>query len=356
MIEVKDANSKIHNIEIKKVERLESDGTFIVHGKENGYNVILHIIIDPLGKIHKLPHNSMEYIKLMMPHTKKVDVTNSLLEQLNGRQADTQEIKPKKQLIFYFNTQDKEMYITLTDAINNSLNMDSHQIINGNKDNTLKLYKLDDNQVRDLREKYDVKVINFEPYNKDELAEYMKSRISKLLIDIKYHLEMEKSTDYQTKTLIKDALTKNQMISLLPDSPYKDNLLRILYYDLNDIVSTCQGLNLSDDRAKNYSEKIKSLNDVLDYRCKDLDLTNVKQLFTDIENLLDECVRYDGIIEPRTWFLIEEFINKLLERILTSDDTLLRNYYLTAYNKNNLLYGQIMYELNEHLLGKKENR
>ncbi len=356
MIEVKDPNGKIHNIAIKKVERLESDGTFIVHGRENDYNVIMHIIIDPLGKIHKLPHNSMEYIKLMMPHIKRVDVTNSLLEQLNGKSVDTiEKEKPKKEMILYYDNQKKKMYITLTDAsmlgyLNDLSPSYSHEIVNDGKENGLKYYELNDNQLRELTEKYIAKVMNFTPNNKDDVVEYMKSRISKLLLDIKYYLENEGKTDYQTKTLIREALTKNQMISMLPDSEYKEHLMRILYYDLMDVQSTCQGLNLSDSRARNYNEKIKSLNEILDYRSKDLDLSNVKELLRDIGNSLNECVRLDGIIEPRVWFLVEEFINNLVEKILTSDDTMFREQ-ISNYNKNNLLYGQIMYELNNHLEG-----
>ncbi len=69
MIKVRYSNDEqgfIHNVDVKKAERLQ-DGTFLIRGKENGYTQVLHLSVDGYGNFSRIPHTSIEYIKLMLP-------------------------------------------------------------------------------------------------------------------------------------------------------------------------------------------------------------------------------------------------------------------------------------------------
>lgn len=355
MIEIKDQAGKIHNIEIKKVERLESDGTFIIHGKEKDYSVIHHVIIDELGKVHKLPHSSNEYIKLLLPFTKKVDVTASLKEQLEGQKVDELEKKgPKKQLRAFLDNQTKKVYVTLTDAqlLGYLSNISSTPTIITDENN-INYYELSNIQLEKLKDEYEISVTYINKNNKNDIVEYMKKRITALLVDLRYYLETDGKLDYYTRSLIIDVLNLNKMISILPDSNYKEEMLRVLYYDLVDMVSTAQGLNLSDDRANNYNRKYESLMKIFEIRGKNIDFTNVQEILLNIGRNLTACVNLDGIIEPRVWFLVEQLLNRIIEKILTCDDDLLREE-IKKFDKNNLMYGQIMYDLENRLYGRDQ--
>ena len=80
---------EVHKIEIKRIERIEKDGTFLLRGKENGYNVVVHLEVDGFGRFHKLPTKSIEYVKLMSPFVGKVDVTKNLTGYLDGQKIDS---------------------------------------------------------------------------------------------------------------------------------------------------------------------------------------------------------------------------------------------------------------------------
>ena len=355
MIKVKDQNGKIHDIDIKKVERLESDGTFIIHGKENNYNVVLHVIIDELGEIHKLPHSPTEYIRLMVPFTKKVNVTDSLKAQLEGQTiTENKKKEPKKPFRVFLDKPNMKVYVTLTDAgILGYLNNISSTPNIITDENNIKFYELSDIQFEKLKDDYDVNIAILNKSKKDDIIAYMKKRIADLLINMRYFVETEKNIDYLTKNLIIDILNRNKMISILPDSTYKEELFRILYYDLMDMQSTGDGLNLSNDRAVNYNRKFESMVKLFEIRGKNIDFTNVQEILLDIGRNLTACVNLDGIIEPRVWFLVEQLLNRIIEKILTCDDDLLREE-IKKFDKNNLMYGQIMYDLENHLYGRNQ--
>ena len=386
MIEVKYQSGQTHNIEIRKAERIESDGTYLIHGKENGLNVILHVQKTDNGKYIKIPRNSAEYMALIRPSVKKIDVTNEF------KALDKEEPKERRGLFSSFGDNNIKIYIDKKGALfitaklaakfgfikkeeipyykaysydGSAKNVPNYQLKIGDFEQIKR-----NNVVKFIPLQYEILVsINIpkEPLRSedlphevihmpapktqdDEMREIVKNRITKLLIDIRYYLENEEQVDDQTKTLIRGALARNKMISMLANSNYKDNLLKILYFDLMDIQSSCHGLNLSSDRTKNYTEKIHALYEILDYRGKGLDVTPVKELFKNIEYYQNECVRYDGILEPRVWFMVEKFTNDLIDKILISDDTAFKEL-MNTYNKDNLLYGQIIHELNNHLLG-----
>lgn len=362
-------NGSIHKIEIKKIERFEKDGTFLVHGIENGYNVILHLAIDPLGKIYKIPHTGMEYLKLSLPVYAKVNVTSSLLKQLDGKKIVTvmKEKKSNEVIKMYYHKPLHKMFITKNTAyelgyINDKElhNFDDNNVILSDNDLNTRFYELSDYNFDIIKDKYKVEVVNFivsekktddmPPYN--ELGEtYIDSEIKKLLMDLKYQLQKQGKVDPPTRDLVIKLIRRERTIKQLPKGEMRDEISRILYYDLQDLVSTTQGLNLSDNRAKNFNLKVESLNKLLTLKENGIDLSNIKELFKDIKENLNESFNYDHTIDVRTWFIIESYINSLIETILVNDDFEFRQG-ISKFNKNDVLYGQIMYDLRNKIEGK----
>lgn len=358
----------VHRIVIKKIERFEKDGTFLVHGTENGFNVVLHLDIDPYGKIYKIPHTGLEYLKLSMPVYKKVNVTKSLLSQLDGKIVTSiKEDKKSDEVIkMFYHPQLHKMYISKDTANklgyldNKELhNFDDRPIIMNNNDLVSRFYELTDIKFDLIKDKYKVEVVNFNiaeqkepdvPYN-DLGNTYIDSEIKKLLMDLKYYLQQQGKVDPPTRDLVIKLIQRERTIKELPKGEFREEISQILYYDLKDLVATAQGFNLSDERAKNYNMKVESINKLLALKENGIDLSNVKELFKDIKENLNETFNYDNTIDARTWFLIENYINSLIETLLINDEFKFR-LEISKFNKNGVLYGQIMFELRNKLEGK----
>ena len=359
----------VHRIVIKKIERFEKDGTFLVHGKENGFNVVLHLAIDPLGKIYKIPHTGMEYLKLSLPVYKKVNVTKSLLSQLDGKIVTSiKEDKKSDEVIkMFYHPQLHKMFITKNTAHELGYiddkelhDFDDNNVILSDNDLNTRFYELSDINFGTIKDKYKVEVVNFlvsekktddmPPYN--DLGEtYIDSEIKKLLMDLKYYIQKQGKVDPPTRDLVIKLIQRERTIKQLPKGEMRDEISQILYYDLQDLVSTTQGLNLSDNRAKNYNLKVESINKLLTLKENGIDLSNVKELFKDIKESLNESFNYDHTIDIRTWFIIESYINSLIETILVNDEFKFRQE-ISKFNKNDVLYGQIMYDLRNKIEGK----
>ena len=170
-------------------------------------------------------------------------------------------------------------------------------------------------------------------------------------MDLKYQLQKQGKVDPPTRDLVIKLIRRERTIKQLPKGEMRDEISRILYYDLQDLVSTTQGLNLSDNRAKNFNLKVESLNKLLTLKENGIDLSNIKELFKDIKESLNESFNYDHTIDVRTWFIIESYINSLIETILVNDDFEFRQG-ISKFNKNDVLYGQIMYDLRNKIEGK----
>ena len=358
----------VHRIVIKKIERFEKDGTFLIHGTENGFNVVLHLDIDPYGKIYKIPHTGLEYLKLSMPVYKKVNVTKSLLSQLDGKIVTSikEEKKSDEVIKMFYHPQLHKMYISKDTAyklgyIDDKVlhNYDDHSTILNDNDLNQRFFELNDIKFGLIKDKYKIDVTNLiiseqkepeVPYN--ELGTtYIDSEIKKLLMDLKYYLQEQGKVDPPTRDLVIKLIQRERTIKELPKGEFREEISQILYYDLQDLVYTTKGLNLSDERAKNYNMKVESINKLLTLKENGRDLSNVKELFKDIKENLNETFSYDHVIDVRTWFLIENYINSLIETLLINDAFKFRQE-ISKFNKNDVLYGQIMFELRNKLEGK----
>lgn len=290
MIIVKDpiVNGKesTHKIEIKKIEKIESDGTYLVRGIENNLRTIMHISIDQDGNIYKIPHSSIDYLKLVLPHVKKVDVTNSLKSQIDG------------QIVYY---------------INNKPNI-THE-----EDNHIEL------QIREM------------------------------LIDLRAYLSQRKKFDSETIDLILQFIKQENSIILLPNSAFKNELLNIMLYEFKDLLNYAKGNNESELRINNYNKKVNSLIKLLSMKGKFLDLSNIDELLISIEERLKELSSLDNSIDPRCWYLIELFIQNLIDVLLiTNYDEFKKK--ISLFNKNNLLYKQIIYELDNYFIENNQGK
>lgn len=364
-----------HNIEIKKIERLEGDGTFLVRGRENGYNVLLHLDVDGFGRFHKLPTSTAEYLKLMMPFTKRVDVTENLKGYLNGQNIDSlpEKQKPIDTIKMFYHPLLRKMYIYKENAIDLGFisGEKKYNNTNGIIDSNLTLinnyYEISDMQFEQIKDKYKIQVIKFKiketkkskhEFNhlnfakNDDIKTFFEQRIAKLLIDLKYYLEVQGKIDDPTRQLIIQLIDHEKSINKLPNTEYKNELLNILYYDMIDLLSTVRGLNLSYERVGNYNKKADSYAKLLMMKEKELgmDLSNVKDLINDIQDNLNESYKLTSAIEPNTWSLVQTFTNNLSE-VLLQDEVLFRKQ-IASYNKDNLLYNQIIFELRNYIEGK----
>ena len=193
------------------------------------------------------------------------------------------------------------------------------------------------------------------PYN-SEGEDYIKASIPRLLRELKCYLENNGKRDFETKNIISNAIEKTPIVTKLPEGEFKEELYLILYYDLMDAVSTAQGLNLSDDRVKNYISKVESINKALDLKGKDIDLTNVKELLKEIEDRLKECLDLTHMISPKTWLIVENFISILVNDILRNEQEF-KDYMINTYTKDNMMYNMIINDLdntiNENKQGQK---
>ena len=345
MVEIIDQSGKTHNVDIKKVERFESDGTFLIRGKENGYNVVLHISIDPLGKVEKITHSSKDYIRLMLPFNKKTDVTNSLKSQLEGQKIVEQVInKTKQPITMYYDKDKQKLYLSRLDA--DSLGYIKDGELTDNDD----YYELTSMQVEMVKDQYNVSVAQLTRKNNyDDLSEYIKSQVSRQYLDLQYYIDNNYTMEPEIEQIVSKVVNLNKVTSSLPEGKQKDGLMMVLYYDLLDQIRTTQGFNLSPERYKNYNYKVEAINRLLGLKESKLgiDLTVTKNILKDINNSLKACINKDGIIEPKTWFLIENFIYEIIECILLDDIKF--KEVINNYNNSNLTYSQIMFELNEHL-------
>ena len=174
-----------------------------------------------------------------------------------------------------------------------------------------------------MNDNYDV------PYNA-EGDTYIKARIAQLLRNLRFYLENEGKTDFKTRNILTHVLNSNKLVTELPDSEYKEELLLILFYDMEDVLSTAQGLNLSPDRVNNYKAKVLSLNKLLDFKGNGIYLNNVKGLLSDIQSKMEECLQETHAIDPNTWFLIQTFINNLFDHILMDSDEVLKEHSAIA--------------------------
>ena len=282
-----------HNIEIKKIERLEGDGTFLVRGRENGYNVLLHLDVDGFGRFHKLPTSTAEYLKLMMPFTKRVDVTENLKGYLNGQNIDSlpEKQKPIDTIKMFYHPLLRKMYIYKENAIDLGFisGEKKYNNTNGIIDSNLTLinnyYEISDMQFEQIKDKYKIQVIKFKiketkkskhEFNhlnfakNDDIKTFFEQRIAKLLIDLKYYLEVQGKIDDPTRQLIIQLIDHEKSINKLPNTEYKNELLNILYYDMIDLLSTVRGLNLSYERVGNYNKKADSYAKLLMMKEKEL--------------------------------------------------------------------------------------
>ena len=364
-----------HNIEIRKIERIEGDGTFLVRGMENGFNVLLHLDVDGFGRFHKLAPSTADYIKLMMPFTKRVDVTENLKGYLNGQNIDSlpEKQKPIDTIKMFYHPLLRKMYIYKENAIDLGFisGEKKYNNTNGIIDSNLTLinnyYEISDMQFEQIKDKYKIQVIKFKiketkkpkhEFNhlnfakNDDIKTFFEQRIAKLLIDLKYYLEVQGKIDDPTRQLIIQLIDHEKSINKLPNTEYKNELLNILYYDMIDLLSTVRGLNLSYERVGNYNKKADSYAKLLMMKEKELgmDLSNVKDLINDIQDNLNESYKLTSAIEPNTWSLVQTFTNNLSE-VLLQDEVLFRKQ-IASYNKDNLLYNQIIFELRNYIEGK----
>ena len=360
---------RIHKIDIKKVERFEKDGTFLVKGIDNGYSVTLHLSIDPLGNIFKIPHTSAENLKLMLPVYKKVNVTKNMIDQLNGKVvrvlATSNEKKEKKNVTFYYHPTLRKIFMTkatayelgLSDKVHNDMHVST--VITKDTDLNKDFLEISNVEFDTLKERCNINVVYFKivenikeetPFN-DLGDTYVDSEIKKLLMDLKYNLEKQGKVDNKTRNIIMQLIQRERTINNLPNGAYKDELREVLYLDLLDIVSTVQGLNLSEDRVVNYNKKAVCLRKILKMKEVDLDLSNVIELVDNIEEALNEAYKLNNMIEPRTWYLIETFVINLVETLIISDRNKFR-LEISKFNENDLTYGQIMFELRNFIEGK----
>ena len=359
-----DEKGFIHNIDIKKVERLANDGTFLIRGKENGYNVILHVMVDPLGNFYKIPHTSKEYIKLMLPFIKKVDVTKSLKPQLDGLEIDTMktEKKSNKTIKMFYHPEFKKMYISLNTAyelgyIKNPSNSTDDYIIDRDTNVDEKYFEINNITYEQIKDKYHIEVVRFEiiEKKKDDSNSYIESRTAKLLMDLKYYLTQKGSVDDDVRKMITWIINREKVVANYPKDEYKEELQLLLYYDLEDLINTARGLNLSDDRVKNYGQKVESFNNILTMREDFLDLSIVREVLQDIQEKVDEAFKLNNAIDPNTWMLIETFTNELVDALMIVDFDEFRKK-ISTFNKNNMLYSQIIYQLNNYIEGKNNTR
>jgi len=192
------------------------------------------------------------------------------------------------------------------------------------------------------------------PYNSDGET-YIKAQTVKLLRDLRYYIEIEGKTDFQTRTIIMHALESNKFISELEDSEYKEELMLILFYDMMDVLSTARGLNLSPDRVDNYKAKVVSFNKILDLKFKDLDLSNLKEMLANIESKMEESLAKTHAIDPSVWFLIQTFVNTLMDRLLLDEEKELKEHLVSVYKKDNLLYNLILNGIDTYIENNKKD-
>ena len=369
-----------HNIEIRKIERIEGDGTFLVRGMENGFNVLLHLDVDGFGRFHKLPTSTAEYLKLMMPFTKRVDVTENLKGHLNGQNIDSlpEKQKPIDTIKMFYHPVHKKMYIYKENAIDlgyitgDKKYNDTNGIIDSDLTLRNNYYEISDMQFEQIKEKYKIQVVKFklkevkkqQPHEfnhlnfakNDDIKTFFEQRIAKLLMDLKYYLEVQGKVDDPTRNLIIQLISHEKEINKLPNTEYKNELLSVLYFDMIDLLSTVRGLNLSYERVGNYNKKADSYTKLLMIKEKELgmDLSNVKALVNDIQDNLNEAYKLTSGIEPSTWSLVQTFTNNLSE-VLLQDEVMFRKQIAT-YNKDNLLYNQIIFELRNYIEGKNTTK
>ena len=158
-----------------------------------------------------------------------------------------------------------------------------------------------------------------------------------------------------TRSLITQLIAREKKITNYPNGEYKEELLNILYCDMVDILSTARGLNLSHERVGNYNKKVDSYMKLLSMKEKDMDLSNVKEILNDIEDNINEAYKLTNAVDPRTWFLIETFTNGLTNVLLIEDPNLFRRQ-ISLYNKDNLLYNQIIFQLTNYIEGKTNTK
>ncbi len=83
IMEVTYPDGTVHRIMIGKVLKIEKDETYLVYGKDNGTEVVIHMARTEESFV-KIPHNNKDYLILQSPLLKKKDVTSSLKPMLSG--------------------------------------------------------------------------------------------------------------------------------------------------------------------------------------------------------------------------------------------------------------------------------
>ncbi len=88
-------DGNIHTIDIENVHKLSHDNTYIVHGKESGSDVILHLKETSPGIFVNIPHSNAEYTNLN--RLKGEDVTEEMKRKLDGTELGYEEEKIERE-------------------------------------------------------------------------------------------------------------------------------------------------------------------------------------------------------------------------------------------------------------------
>lgn len=383
---VKYPDGKIHEIDIKSVEEFERDGTFLVRGYENGRSVVLHMTRTVDGKFAKIPHSSLEYVLLMSPMVRKMNVTGTVKVQLDTMgligSMDSKEsafayIKPelkptprkeykyavatKAKVLVYINERGTK-FVTYSTAYNlgleRGMTRDKFHDALSSEPNLLDVpgHVLTDEEFNFIEKNFEIEYVRMVTEKRgplrDEKHEYKSTNQQKEKRELSYNergvqeslkglRELLKTNNINhggLQNIILYILGRNKNIMKLEPGLSRDCLMYSLWVDIEDMKSFLTGDYKPDQILKNYRTKINAIHQYLIYAKIDCNLT-ITMLMDVLEMLRDKynrtgTITFDDMYEP-------EIILDGIVRIITDTKKEELQGKLDEYMTNNAHYNRI---------------
>ena len=364
---------KKHDIEVKKVQLIEKDGTYLIHGREKGRSVVLHMKKNSDGSFSKIPETPEVYFKLQLPLTRKKNVTKVMKSELesSGLIGSTEyEEERKKNPEPRFATATKSMiivyvdemgfkYVTAATAYDTRLSdrLTKEQFLKAldSSPNLLDvpLYHLTDEEVAYLEKNYEIeyrnvakktgRVKNDEPLSREEYrrsepveetASYMERKVSQSLKALKVVMTNHKPTNGYLQKMLLFILNRNASIMSVKDQSARDSLLVEQYHDIDDIKDLLVGRIFPEKLLQNFEHKITSL---IDYCYKvGIDYTMMSKILYDLYEKLQNKYERTGSLAIEDLYEIFILIDGITITLTNGKDN--PQEELDSYLTNNAHY------------------
>lgn len=400
-----------HDIEVKKVEQIESDGTYLIHGRENGRSVILHMKREG-DTFLKIPETSMEYIRLSSPFLRKRNVTSEVKPSLDRipligstryEPAKLWETKPfeaeerrkeeeppkvltasRKKIKVYVDGLAK--YITMSAAYELSFEKgltkeDYHKILSSDSSFILSSpsHLLTNEEFEIIKKNFEIEYVELkrpktverkeEPKPTIKLSDFhfgkpketpiveekkeepepshIEKEISNSLKELKELLKNNKAKHGGVNNIILFLLKRNQEIMKLEPGFARDCLFVELYHDLSDMKQFVQGRFFPERVLENLELKINALMDYLMTIGIDYKMT-IRMLYNILEMLHNKNEREGNLLFDDI-YETEILINGIIITVTSSKKEEIQKN-LDSYMENNAHYNNTMDRLLPHQL------